>query len=680
MKILAFKSLVENLGYGKRLREATYVIRPDTVDVSNPLHAEILRAEAAAKPPPDWNLLKLHTREHAITFLVYPDFEADPHPALAHSTKINLNTGRVVRTDYTQRANPPILHRKETFLPHNDPRREVFAELTRAEEAAGLYRDKSRIGLRLYWESLLKKMRLSYDGYLLVNASGDKAEGSEDPVQSELVERHRTAIKRYDLSKPVKLLLKHGLLNPGRTFFDFGCGHGMDVDGLQSLGYDAEGWDPAFRKEAERRRSEVVNLGYVLNVIEKPTEREEALRRAFALAGDVLLVSVLGAGQETEAHSRPFGDGFLTKNGTFQKFYAPAELEILIERVLEREPVTLALGICLVFRHGESRERFLSSRTRRHVDWTEIGNQLRFTQSVSREEQIVGRYELHRELFDSLWNTMLELGRAPDVAEVERLDEIRAAGGGLKRAVDLLRDYHGPELLREARRVREDDVLVYLAMKHFDRRFLRKHLPDRMKRDIKAFFGDFEQAKRKGVELLFASGDPDELRLALNTVDVGWRDVEEEHFSFHRSLLDRMPAVIRCYVLCGLRRFGDLDETDVIKIHLNSGKLTLQSYDDFDAKPLPQLQLRIKIDLRKDFVTVFDHRAGPHRQVLYFKERFVTEDYLFKNDAAGFSARLQRLGFDPTTVGYGPSFAEFEAFRESRGLTQSLLPSRADRS
>lgn len=58
-----------------------------------------------------------------------------------------------------------------------------------------------------------------------------------------VVERHRTALTRYELSKPVKTLLEYGVLRAGRTFFDYGCGQGSDVRGLQALGYEAEGWD-----------------------------------------------------------------------------------------------------------------------------------------------------------------------------------------------------------------------------------------------------------------------------------------------------------------------------------------------------------------------------------------------------------------------------------------------------
>ncbi len=674
MDISEYRVLIDSIGFGKRVADAHYVL-VESLDVfPESLVVEINRAALAAQPQEGWNLIKFHLKEYALTFLAYPDFESDPHPALHFATKINLNSGRVVRTDYSQRANPPILHRKETFIPKADPRYDEYAMLTKSEEAHGLYRDTSRIGLRIFWETLLRRKGLSYDGHNLVQ--DDAGSVPSEDVNSAQVVRHRTAIKRYDLSKPVKLLLKHGLLSEGTTFFDYGCGRGMDVEGLQSLGFDVSGWDPAYRPDAEQVAARVVNIGYVLNVIEHPAERVEALRGAFKLCEGVMMVSVLPRGQETDAHQKPLGDGFLTKHGTFQKFYAPGELEDLLESCLEREPVTLALGMCLVFKDETDREFFLSKRTRRHVDWTEIGSQLRFSQPKEREEAMVGRYEMHRELMDDLWASMLEHGRPPELSEYPRVDELKAQTAGLKRSVQLALNYHGADLLKEARRLREEDVLVYLAMKHFERRFLRKHLPSRIAQDIKVFFGDFDTAMRRAAELLYASGDPDELRLALSGLDVGYYDEGEEHYSFHRSLFDQMPAIFRVYVLCGLRRFGDLDEVDVIKIHIRSRKLTLHSYDDFESKPLPELQMRIKIDLRKDFVTVFDHTLGDDRQLLFFKERFVGPGYEFGNNAATFSKRLEKLGITADRIGHGPQLSEFSAFLELKGLTASLLPKR----
>ena len=76
------------------------------------------------------------------------------------------------------------------------------------------------------------------------------AERRSGAVAGVVVERHKTALTRYDLSKPVKSLLEYGLLRSGTTFFDYGCGQGADFRGLQGLGYEAEGWDPVFRHDS----------------------------------------------------------------------------------------------------------------------------------------------------------------------------------------------------------------------------------------------------------------------------------------------------------------------------------------------------------------------------------------------------------------------------------------------
>jgi DNA phosphorothioation-associated putative methyltransferase len=125
------------------------------------------------------------------------------------------------------------------------------------------------------------------------------------------VRRERTAIARSDLSRPVQLLIGNGVLTPGQTFFDYGCGLGDDVRFLQSLGYGAHGWDPAYQPDEAPRNAAVVNLGYVLNVIERPAERADALRRAFELSQTCLCVAVLVGSAAYAGEAQSYGDGVL---------------------------------------------------------------------------------------------------------------------------------------------------------------------------------------------------------------------------------------------------------------------------------------------------------------------------------------------------------------------------------
>ena len=94
-------------------------------------------------------------------------------------------------------------------------------------------------------------------------------------LQSDLspIQRHRTAIRRPGFSLPVSCLLRDGLLDASKTLFDYGCGRGQDLLLLRGAGIACDGWDPAHRPAAERRPADVVNLGYVINVIEDPRER-----------------------------------------------------------------------------------------------------------------------------------------------------------------------------------------------------------------------------------------------------------------------------------------------------------------------------------------------------------------------------------------------------------------------
>jgi hypothetical protein len=74
-----------------------------------------------------------------------------------------------VRTrDYTHFRNPPILHRKETFLQAEHPLRDKFARLTASEESKGRLEDANRIGTRNYWDQVLLEKGLSLRGHRLI--------------------------------------------------------------------------------------------------------------------------------------------------------------------------------------------------------------------------------------------------------------------------------------------------------------------------------------------------------------------------------------------------------------------------------------------------------------------------------------------------------------------------------
>src|SRR5436305_14688779 len=102
--------------------------------------------------------------------------------------------------------------------------------------------------------------------------------------------RHKTALQRNDLSRPAKCALRDGLISQATAVFDYGCGHGGDVELLQTQGIPCAGWDPAFCPDRPIHEADVVQLGYVINVIEDARERTATLQRAWQLCRRLLVV------------------------------------------------------------------------------------------------------------------------------------------------------------------------------------------------------------------------------------------------------------------------------------------------------------------------------------------------------------------------------------------------------
>ena len=663
-----YQQAVDALPYGKRLPGAVYLLEPEDDD-RLPRLIRVAASELRQRLGigPEFNLLKFHTASPKVSFLAYPDFDRNPHPALQASVVVDLVTGKVRRDDYSGRPNPPILHRKEMFLPPDDPRRAKFARLTAEEEAAGLLGDAARIGFRLNWERIVAGAGYGFRGHHLVALGSDATTPRPAPRKS--IERHKTAIVRREISKPVKTLLELSQLRLGQSFFDYGCGMGDDVTALRKMGHDATGWDPVHATDAGKRSADVVNLGFVLNVIEDPAERVDALVDAWQHTERLLVVSTLIAGQEAYDDIRTFNDGLLTSRGTFQKFFDPAEIQSLIEDTLHVECVPVALGIYFAFRHTPDLHDFIASRSRRFIDWEALSRRLGLLKALRARRD---PYEIHRELLDRFWESVLELGRMPRDDEFPDLVEVRKACGSLPKALQLFIDKFGEPTFEAARQRRREDLMVFVAASQLRKQIPFNHLSDRLQRDIRTFFGSYTNAQQQARDLMFAAGDEDELELAVGALDFGWLDESEGHFTIHRSLLDELPAILRVYVECAARLYGDPHEADLIKIHLFSGKLTFTHYDDFFGNPFPELVLRIKVDLRKLFVNVFEYVPGPQRPLLLFKDRFLTKEHPEQPKAALLSRRLRQLGLSPEAVGHGPEKQAFDAELARLGLTRDL--------
>lgn len=144
----------------KQVRGKIYLHKSAIDDLTNQQKSIVKQAMNILKLDSKWNLIRLDS-EDQVGFLYYPDFEKNPHPSLQHSFSVNLITKETKFRDSFQN-NPPILHRKETFLLKDDKNYEKFSKLTRQEEEAGLLDPKisHTIGFKKRWEQLLDEKEL----------------------------------------------------------------------------------------------------------------------------------------------------------------------------------------------------------------------------------------------------------------------------------------------------------------------------------------------------------------------------------------------------------------------------------------------------------------------------------------------------------------------------------------
>jgi DNA phosphorothioation-associated putative methyltransferase len=155
---------------GKRLPSDFYLHR----SAEESLHALLRVLVFAARQivgEVDYNIIKFAMDGRKISFLKYKDFDEEAHPALLHSVRVHLPSASYAIRDYSSSENPPILHRKESFVDPLYQNYSAFSELTRQEEDLGLL-SRVDIGFKSEWLRLLSERKLHIIGHEVREGSG----------------------------------------------------------------------------------------------------------------------------------------------------------------------------------------------------------------------------------------------------------------------------------------------------------------------------------------------------------------------------------------------------------------------------------------------------------------------------------------------------------------------------
>jgi DNA phosphorothioation-associated putative methyltransferase len=427
------------------------------------------------------------------------------------------------------------------------------------------------------------------------------------------IARHKTAISRIELSRPIKLALSDSILQAGYTFFDYGCGLGDDQRLLSALGYSAGGWDPVHCPSGTIAPAKVVNLGFVVNVIENPLERADVLRRAWSIAQDVLIVSArMALDSQFLGETQEFADGLLTSRGTFQKFFEQTELRTWIDAVLGVNSVAAAPGVFYVFRDDHARATFLASRFRTRI-------------AMPRLARSVELFRAHEEPLRPLMTFVSERGRVPADAEVANFPELQSIFGSVRKAFRIIIRATNAAQWDQIAEQRALDLLIYLALSRFDIRPTYGHLPQALQRDVRGFFSTYKQACESADELLFALRDQRIIETACQDSNIG--KVTPGALYIHESALGALSPLLRLYEGCARGYLGRVGGANLIKLHREEPKISYLSYPDFETDPHPAIASSVVVHLQTFHVKFQDFRGHRNPPILHRKELFLPKDH-----------------------------------------------------
>ena len=609
----AIKRYCQKSKIGKKLPTAFY-IHISALEELHPLlrlyeklaHRLYLKTVSRQKPDTkNTTLIKFDFDKPRISYLDYPDFDIAAHPALKTSISINLNNGKVDYRNYSNSQNPPILHRKETFVNSNYPHYQKFSQLTCAEVKLGLLDNTRLIGTRQGWLTHLKNHGIEIKDHDVIQHT------IKMPVSK--IERHKAAIARKQISKPVRLALEANLFTENKTFFDYGCGYGEDIKCIARKGYLSSGWDPYYLPETPCISADIVNLGYVINVIESLAERREALIKAWDLTKQVLIVSAMVLIDDSKTEGKvAYGDGIITARKTFQKYYEQEELKSYIDQVLNVDSVPIDLGIFFVFRDEAEAENLRAYRLRSRLS----------TPRISCKNK---RFEDYQEQLIPLMNFMSDRGRLPVRGELAEEIDLIAEFGTFRRAFQVILQATNLWEWDKITDKRRQDLLVYLALTKFGNRPKFSQFSEVVRNDIKALFGSYTKACTLADLILFSLGDSVLIRKCCQNSSVGHKSANT--LLVHVSAVAKLDPLLRLYEGCANRTIGRLEGATIVKFHYKLPIISYLFYPDFEQVAHPVLHTSMNIDLRDLSVSYENYTNEYNPPILHRKDALVSPDY-----------------------------------------------------
>ncbi|MCO4782759.1 MAG: DNA phosphorothioation-associated putative methyltransferase [Candidatus Cloacimonetes bacterium] len=639
MNFTSFKTELEALSFGKKSNDAILIYAQDFDELKSNGSQLVNTLKNKLKVDPSFNVLKLHLDQYKICFQKYQNFKDHAVPKLLEAIHINLANGSVQKLSYSKSLNPTILLQKELTL---SPKNSLFKDFSQFTES--LLSHKINIALdhikhQKVWDLIVSVANIKIDQHeitLLPEPQHTKPTGTR-----QINYQHRDAILNYGFSKSLLCLFENSLIQDKITIMDYHCGNEYDLQGLQILGLKSYGWDPKTKPKGSRKKADIVHLGDTLSNIEDPILRSKTLQTAYKYCKSIFVVSCDVQSTSSASRLQAYGDGVITQDSNFKKFYTQNDFKQFIEDTLGTCYVIAAgIGIFYVLKNKEMHQDILKKACIR---------------SISNFSHDFSKINYSQDLKDLLTLTN-QLGRPPLVSEFSKLEETIKEVGSAEQVQRIYKAEVGELSFDKAYDIKRKDLLVYLAVANFNQRLPKDEIDESIINDIEYFLDEYDVAHQQALSLLYSVADPQVISTLCTQSEIGFKD--EKSLYVRMDQHDQLHPVLRIYVGCCERLLGNISDFDLIKIHKESSKLSLMKYSDFYNDLLPKLELRVKVNLAYQKVKVFDYAEIKHPQLLFHKVRFFDERWESFDLLKKHSDKLTEL--DICIEDHGPNFTDFQ--------------------
>ena len=180
-----------------------------------------------------------------------------------------------------------------------------------------------------------------------------------------------------------------------------------------------------------------------------------------------------------------------------------------------------------------------------------------------------------------------------------------------------------------------------------------------LQKDVTLHFGIVRTIEENAKKLLFSLGDENLIFKAAREAEKNnLGKLEDTKFIFLTKKLHELPIRLRGIINISERLSGKTEDANLIRIHIDTKKVTYLCLEGIETDPLPKITKRTIVDLRQQTVRNFEHLSPGYEKVLYLTSKYMDSGEKNYKTQKAFDDLLEaKLDFE--FFGEGPRYQEF---------------------